>query len=82
MARRHGATFVLLVVLIVGVVAIAWAVFSPTNNCFHGYDYEVCTDMTAVKWSVGIVGGMATIGAATVYWRIDARRRELPKAPL
>ena len=72
--HARASSVVLLVVLLLGVAALAWALLLPSSECHKiSLDYGVCSDNSALKWEVGIIGGLLITGALVSGW--IARRR-------
>jgi len=68
-----------LVLLLVGLAGLAWAASLPTNQCEKlSADYGVCSDNSALKWELAIVG--AILVAIAVVSHLIARRRKVSAA--
>jgi hypothetical protein len=76
MAKLNGASVARLVLLLVGVAGLAWAVILPTYECKRpAADYGICSDNSALKWELAIVGAVLVATAVVSY--LIARRRQI-----
>ena len=76
MARPNGGSVARLVLLVVGLAGLAWALILPTNQCQQlSADYGVCSDNSALKWELAIVG-VVLVAVAVVSYLIARRRQE------
>jgi len=75
MAKLNGASVARLVLLLLGLAGLAWALILPANECKKiSADYGVCSDNSALKWELAIVG--AILVAVVVVSYLIARRRQ------
>ncbi len=63
--HARGLSTFLIVLLVVGIAALAWAVLVPiTNSCVYpSADYGICGDNAALKQFAGAIGGLLVIGS-------------------
>jgi hypothetical protein len=79
MARLSGASVARVALVVVGVIGLAWAVILPASECKKlSGDYGVCSDNSALKWELAIVGAILVGGALVSY--VVARRRHVSPA--
>jgi hypothetical protein len=79
MAKLRGASVARLAVLVVALGLLVWALLVPASECVYpSADYGVCSDNSALKWELAIVGAIL-VGVALVSYAV-ARRRHVSSA--
>jgi hypothetical protein len=78
MVRSNRLSIVRLALLMIGLAGLAWATIFPTNQCekLSAY-YGVCSDNSALKLELAIIGAILIAVAALSHWigkRRQARR--------
>jgi MFS family permease len=74
LAKMTGPSIARLAVLLIGVAGLAWAAILPVFECtYPSPDYGVCSDNSALKWELAIVGAIL-VGVATVSYLVARRR--------
>jgi len=68
MAKMSRASVARLVLLLVGLAGLAWAAILPTYECKRlSADYGVCSDNSALKWELAILGAVLVATAVLTY---------------
>jgi hypothetical protein len=79
MAKLRATSVARLAVLVVALGLLVWALLVPASECVYpSADYGVCSDNSALKWELAIVG-VILVGVALVSYAV-ARRRHVSTA--
>ena len=76
MTTRSRTRSLALVAILLGLVALAWAIFSSSGSCVRvASDVGTCSDNMPVKRVVGVVGAVLLVAPTLFIWRVTVVRR-------